>query len=183
MIKLASSGYKASGKRWYGVDPNAIVYPHVSSCVTVTCVTPAGLAGLHLAYVLSQEETRADLATFAPCAEGATSLYVIGVLGAWVPGGKNRTGLHYQGQGGGTLIERLREATGYGGVVQTCDTQAFSSEVRLRATLTRGVATFTWEVHAAPNPLPVTHFEHVAGNVMFTPRAPGNAGCAGCVIF
>ncbi len=91
--------------------------------------------------------------------------------------------MHYQGLGGGSLIARLREAVGYDGVVQACDTSAFSSEVKLSASLARGAATFTWRKYGDHAVLPVTQFQTVAGTVMFAAPAAGNGGCTGCVIF
>lgn len=182
MIKLASNGNKGTGDAWCGRDPASIVYPHVSSCITVTCVARGQLAGAHLSIYPTREETDADLAVFAPLAAGASAMYVIGVLEGWSAQRRNRTGLHYQGLGGGSLIARLREAVGYDGVVQTCDTSAFSSEVKLTASLAGDVATFTWRRHGEPAVQPVIGFQSIAGTVMFAAPAGGDGGCVGCVI-
>jgi len=186
-MRLASNGIKTAA--WYGTDASRIVYPHVSSCVTVTCLTRGRLAGLHLAMFLRQEETDEDLHTFATVAKGATSMYLIGMLGGWMDGNaRNRTGLHYQSTGKGTLIERLRDILEYDGIVHVCNTSGLSGEIEIVASLSQGGVSFTWSDECGEDPAlakPLTQFQAVAGTVIFQQPAPmrGASGCFNpCVI-
>ena len=184
MIELASNGVKTPGQEWYGRDASQIAYPAVSSCITVTCVVPSGLAGLHLASMLPADLTNKDIATFAAIAKGASAMYVVGMLSSrWATASvRNRTGLTYTGSGDSTLIARLREATGYDGVVNVADTSEIGGEITITASLARGVVTFTTSTSEALLPQPLTAFEFVAGNVMLGPPPKSSGGCCGCII-
>lgn len=178
MKRLNSNGIKTAGQEWFGLDASQIVYPAVSSCVTVTCVVKGGLAGLHLASMPGADITDKDIATYGRIARGATAMYVVGMLSyRWATeSARNRSGLTYGGADGGTLIARLRQATGFAGVVSVSDTSDVGGELEITASLTSGVVTFAYSVSdGAPQPL--TAFDYVAGDVMF---APQKSGC--CVI-
>ena len=184
MIRLNSNGVKTPGQQWYGRDASQIVYPEVSSCITVTCVVDAGLAGLHLASMPGADMTNDDIATFASIAGGASAMYVVGMLERrWETSSvKNRTGLTYQGVDGGTLVARLREATGYDGVVNVCDTSAVGVELTITASLARGVVTFVSSGSSGGGAQPLAGFVFVAGNVILRPPPKSSGGCGGCII-
>jgi hypothetical protein len=178
--KLNSNGIKSKDQEWYGLDALKIVYPAVSSCVTVTCVVKNALAGLHLASMPFVEITNQDIADYGKIAKGATAMYVVGMLSRrWTTKSlHNQSGLIYGSTDGGTLIARLREATGFAGVVLVSDTSELGSELEITASLTSNVVTFTYVVNSDSLPQKLTTFEQVGGNVMFEPHKKSG----GCVI-
>jgi len=182
MIRLNSNAIKTQGQQWYGRDAAQIVYPSVSSCITVTCVVGEMLAGLHLASMAGSEITNKDISTFGTIAEGAGAMYVAGMLSRrWTTSGvKNQTGLIYQGIDGGTLIARLREATGYAGVVNVCDTSEVGEEITITASRTGTAATFTTSRDDGGGLAPLVGFEAMAGNVILVSASKKKSG--GCII-
>ncbi|GLQ88865.1 hypothetical protein [Dyella flagellata] len=182
MKKLNSNGIKTADQEWYGVDKLGILYPAVSSCVTVTCVVKGGLAGLHLASLAFPAVTDADIAEYGKVAQGATAMYLVGMLSLrWEDDSKeskrNFTGLKYGAADGGTLIARLREKTGFTGVVWVKDTSSLAGELEITATLAEGAVIFKV---AATNLAEqrLADFTSIGGDVILPP--PNNS--SRCVI-
>ena len=179
MKKLNSNAIKSIGQEWYGLDASQIVYPDVSSCVTVTCVVKGGLAGLHLASLAGPDITDKDIAVYGKIAKGAKAMYVVGMLSRrWeTESVYNRSGLTYGTGSGGTLIARLRDATGFtDDVVFVKDTSGLGDELKITASLASDIVAFTY---AESDGLAQTidKFEQVAGTVMFGPQKK-SGGCA-----
>lgn len=178
MKRLNSNGIKTPGQEWYGVDKLGIVYPEVSSCVTVTCVVKGGLAGLHL--MSMSFSTDEDIAAYGVVAQGATEMYVVGMLSRrWettsAEASKNRTQLNYGAGDGGTLIARLRKATGFAGVVSVSDTSSLGAELEITAQLAVGAVIFKVTADQKEKQLV---FTYVGGDVILP--SPKSTPC--CII-
>ncbi|MGH8159257.1 MAG: hypothetical protein ACREPQ_14145 [Rhodanobacter sp.] len=173
MLTLESNGIGGSSTtggtgKWYGTDATTIHYPGVDTCVTVTCVVKEGLAGLHLAASCFAATTAENLATYGENAKGASAMHVVGNLArGWsaTPEIKNLTKMVYLPEGGGTLIARLRQATGFQGVVQVIDTSDRGDAVDITATLAGETVNF----HVSgsdPTPSLLPPGKFVAGDVI-----------------
>ena len=179
MIELNSNGIKPPGQEWCGTDPVEILYPSVSSCITVTCVVEEGLAGLHLAAMLYAEMTDKDITAYGEIVKNPTAMYVVGMLSRrWAADSqRNFTGLTYGSSSGGTLIARLREATQFAGVVFVCDTSGLGEELDITATRSLAGVEFAY-VGPDGSKQTLTTFERVAGSVPFAPQKKSG----GCII-
>lgn len=177
MKKLNSNGIKTQGQEWYGVDKLEIFYPAVSSCITITCVVKGGLAGLHLASM--SFSTDADIAEYGKIAQGATAMYVVGMLSLrWESTSheakRNYTGLTYGAADGGTLIARLREKTGFAGVVRVNDTSRPDAELDITAKLAGGAVIFRVADNLREEQL--ADFTFIGGDVIL-PSPKASSGC------
>ena len=176
MKRLNSNGIKTSGQEWCGVYKLEIIYPQVSSCITVTCVVKGGLAGLHLAS--TSFSTDADLIDYGKIAKGATAMYVVGMLSRrWQEDSdsseakKNWTGLTYGASDGGTLIARLRRETEFTGVVRVNDTSSVAGELEITATLAESTVIFKVSSPELGEQS-LTDFQSIGGNVILpTPNS------------
>lgn len=114
MLSLGSNGPTLEQNRvWHGVDGSQIVYPSVSTCITVTCVAGSKLIGCHLFYRNQPDKMNDDLKTFGDLAKAqgsVSSMYVVGMLDSWKASKANWT-RYYSDDG--TLYRKLREVTGY----------------------------------------------------------------------
>ena len=175
MIELASNGNRSS--KWQGSDDSTIVYPGIEICITVTCAAKGKLAGLHLIPMAGPHFTEQDIVAYGTIAKGATAMYVVGMLSdQWTEGGrKNQSGLAYVSQSGGTLIERLRDATGFQGVVNVFDTSGLGDTLTITASLSSAGVTFTYAVKSGAAQQ-ITGFTQVGGNVMPMPKKR-SGGC------
>lgn len=147
MTSLASNGRIGNGAAHTGTDKNAITYPAVSTCITLTAICTAGLAGIHLFRGNSNAITVGDLEAWGELAAGTTAVYLVGMItgGQWTGGARNLTGLTYTGVNGGTLVAEVRRVLGnFAGTVYVNDTTALAGEVDLQAARNRDVLTVLW---------------------------------------
>lgn len=159
MIKLYSNGKVTTLGPWMGHDPSRIVYPAVSSCLTITCVVGNVLYGMHLACVLTdKEKVDGDLETFGDEVARAgtlTAVYVIGVFGSWVRGPRNMSGYQWND---GSLPQRLADVLQFTGNLRIAEASG-----KINVMLNDGVVTCSVDSATVAPP-----FEYVA--VACTPK-------------
>ncbi|OUR89164.1 hypothetical protein A9Q81_22285 [Gammaproteobacteria bacterium 42_54_T18] len=146
MITLASNGPSLEPGIWHGVDGREILYPAVSTCITVSCVAGDKIIGIHLFYHNQAEKTELDLATFAREVkeQGADvkSVYIVGMLTrSWQAAQKNWTGLFADD---GTLYTAIRRHLGYQLAMGIYDTSADGPELNIKATKVQGSISYTY---------------------------------------
>ena len=119
-ISLMSNGRIGSLGAWCGTDADEIIYPAVSTCVTVTARTPNGLVGAHFFRGNPPSVMNGDIAEFATLANDTgrvNQVYVVGHFGEWI-GIRNRTGYTVAEN---SLIRKLADDMGYHGGFATRD--------------------------------------------------------------
>lgn len=129
-------------EEYVGQAPDVICYPGVSSCITITCVSPGGLSGTHLT-VGSEPELIADaINSLAGGGSGSfTDVYVVGKIDLFKRSTSD-TGFNTRKK----MSTRLSKAFGFRrNQILFYDTAPHATGVNIGVVRGPGGASFSWQ--------------------------------------
>lgn len=128
-------------EEYVGQAPDAICYPGVSSCLTITCVSPGGLSGTHLTIGSPPEFIAEAIDMLAAPGTAFTHIFVAGKIDLFKTSTKDK-GFNTRKK----MSTRLSKALGFRrSSILFYDTAPLATGVHLGVVRGPGGAAFSWQ--------------------------------------